>query len=180
VEPRSAQPEVIIFTGLPGTGKSTLAEKLARTVGAPSFAGDWLMGGLKPAHGALRLLSRPQYLDAWFGLLRTLVTRQLMLGQSAVVDDVVSDSQFALWRETADQFGARLYVVECVCSDEALHRARIEGRVRGIPGWHEVGWDHVERMRAEVRPPTVDRLTVDAVVPVEENFRRVLQYIATR
>jgi hypothetical protein len=101
-----------------------------------------------------------------------------MLDQSAIVDDIVSDSQFVLWRETADSFAARLSLIECVCSDTAVHRARIEGRVRGIPGWHEVGWDHVERMRAEVAPLTVDRLTVDAMDPVEENLRRVFSYIA--
>jgi predicted kinase len=173
-----ARPQLIIFTGLPGTGKSTLAEQVARTMQAPAFAGDWLMGGLKPAHAALARLDRSEYVAAWFGLLRTLVTRQLMLDQSAIVDDIVNDGQFALWRETAERFAARLSLVECVCSDEAVHRERIEGRVRGIPGWHEVGWDHVERMRAEVPPLTVDRLIVDATDPVADNFRRVLSYIA--
>jgi predicted kinase len=175
----SAQRQVIIFTGLPGTGKSTLAEQVARTVGAPAFAGDWLMGALKPAHAALAALDRSEYVAAWFGLLRTLVTRQLMFGQSAIVDDVVGESQAVLWRETAARFSASLYVIECICSDEVIHRARIEGRTRGIPGWHEIGWDHVERMRAEVHPLTVDQLTVDAMEPVEDNFRRVLDYIAT-
>jgi hypothetical protein len=91
---------------------------------------------------------------------------------------MVSAGQFELWRETAASFSARLFLIECVCSDEAVHRALIEGRARGIPGWHEVGWDHVERMRAEVVPLTVDRLTVDAMEPVEDNIRRVLGYIA--
>jgi predicted kinase len=178
VDAVGAEPQVIIFSGLPGTGKSTLAELVARTVRAPAFAGDWLMGGLKPAHAAIGELDRSDYVAAWFGLLRTLVTRQLMLGQSAIVDDVVSDDdQLALWRETAERFSAPLSLIECVCSDEAVHRARIEGRVRGIPGWHEVGWDHVERMRAEVVPLTADRLIVDAMEPIEDNLRRVLSYI---
>jgi predicted kinase len=173
-----ARPQVIIFTGLPGTGKSTLAERVARALRAPAFEGDWLMGGLKPAHAALARLDRSEYLAAWFGLLRTLVTRQLMLDQSAVVVDLVGDKQFAPWQETAENFAARLSLIECVCSDEAVHRARIEGRVRGIPGWHEVGWDHVERMRAEVLPLTVDRLIVDAMAPVDDNLSRVLSYLA--
>ena len=168
---------MIIFTGLPGTGKSTLAEQVARTVNAPAFNGDWLMGALKPAHAALATLERSQYVDAWFSLLRTLVTRQLMLDQSAVVEDVVSKSQLGLWRETAARFSARLFLIECICSDEAIHRARVENRTRGIPGWHEVGWDHVERMRAEVTPLTADRLTVDALEPADDNLRRVLGYI---
>jgi adenylate kinase family enzyme len=81
VDASGAQPQVIIFTGLPGTGKSTLAEQVARTVTSPAFAGDWLMGALEPAHAALGRLERSEYVAAWFSLLRTLVTRQLMLGQ---------------------------------------------------------------------------------------------------
>ena len=174
----SGQPIVVLFTGLPGTGKSTLAERLARAIRTPAFAGDWLMGGLKPARAAFGQLDRGQYSEAWFGLLRTLVTRQLMLDQGAIVDDVISAGQLELWQETADQFKAPLYLIECGCSDQVLHRSRIEGRARGIPGWHEVGWDHVERMRDEITPLTGDCLRVDAVDPLEDNFRRVLDYLA--
>lgn len=169
---------VVIFTGLPGTGKSTLAEQVARILRAPAFAGDWLMGGLKPAHAALAKLDRPDFRAAWFGLLQTLVVRQLMLGQDALVDDVIGPGQDLAWRETADRFAARLYLVECICSDEALHRARITSRIRGIPGWHEIGWDHVERMRAETPALTAERLVVDAVEPLDGNLRRVLAYIS--
>jgi predicted kinase len=143
-----AQPRVIVFSGLPGTGKSTLAEQVARTVGAPMFAGDWLMGALKPAHAALSKLDRSQYLATCYGLLGTLVTRQLMLGQSAVVDDVLRDREVVLWRETAAHLSASLFLIDCICSDEV------------IP------------------PLTLDRLTVDAIEPTEDNIRRVLDYIA--
>ena len=89
----NAQSRVVIFTGLPGTGKSTLAERVARTMGAPAFAGDWLMGALRPAHAAIGKLEPAEYEAAWFGLLRTLVIRQSMLGQDAIVDDLLSRSQ---------------------------------------------------------------------------------------
>lgn len=74
--------------------------------------------------------------------------------------------------------GARLVVVECVCTDEDLHRRRLEGRRRDIPGWHEIGWAHVERMRAEFRPFTGPHLTLDAVDRVEHNLRLLLEHLA--
>jgi predicted kinase len=170
-------PVVIAFTGLPGTGKSTLADGLAAAIGAPCFAGDWLMGALKP-HGLLNGLDRPTFLAMYVDLLGTLLTRQLMLHQSAVTDCLVTDAIAARWREIAERHGARFHVVECVCTDLEVHRSRIQGRNRGIPGWHEVGWDHVERMRTEFPPLTVERLTVDAMNPVEDNMRLVLRHIA--
>jgi predicted kinase len=175
VDATDVQAQVIIFTGLPGTGKSALAEQVARTVRAPAFAADWLMGAFKPA---LARFDRSEYLAARSRLLETLIIRQLMLGQDAVVDAVVSESQVAAWHDTAARFSAHWYLIECICSDEVIHRERIEGRIRGIPGWHEVGWDFVERMRGELPPLTGDRLTVDAMEPVADNVCRVLDYIS--
>jgi predicted kinase len=167
--------QVVIFTGLPGTGKSTLAEQVARTVRAPAFAADWLMGALTPA---LAKFDRSEYLAARSRLLETLIVRQLMLGQDAVVDALASESQVAAWHDAVAGFSPQWYLIECICSDESIHRERIEARIRGIPGWHEVGWDFVERMRGELPPLTGDRLTINAMEPVADNVRRVLDYIS--
>lgn len=160
---------VVVLTGLPGTGKSTLADGLARRMGAPAFTGDWLLGALAPL-GVLDDLDRPTLLSVYFGLLDSLVTRQLMLGQSAVVDAVLDDATAARWRENVERRGGRLLIVQCVCGDEVVHRTRVEGRRRDIPGWHEIGWDHVERMRAEFRPVGRPDLTLDAVDPLDRNL----------
>jgi len=169
--------QVVAFTGLPGTGKSTLAEALATETSTPAFAGDWLFGALKP-HGVLRGLSRPTFVAMYNDLLETLLRRQLMLGQSAILDCLVTDEVADRWQKAAAEYDARLTVILCVCTDESEHRRRLEGRTRGIPGWHEVGWDHVERMRAEFPPITGEHLTVDAMDPVNDNLRSVREYIS--
>ena len=166
------RPTVVVLTGLPGTGKSTLADELARRVGAPAFSGDWLLGALAPL-GVLDDLDRPTLLAVHEGLLDSLVARQLVLGQSAVVDAVLDDGTAARWRENVERRGGRLLLVQCVCGDDTVHRKRVEGRRRDIPGWHEIGWDHVERMRAEFRPLTAPDLTLDAVDPVPDNLARL-------
>jgi hypothetical protein len=101
-----------------------------------------------------------------------------MLGQSAVLDCLVNDEIAGRWQALVDGYQARLLAVECVCSDEGEHRRRVEGRRRDIPGWHEVGWDHVLRMRAEYPPLTVPHLTLDAMDPLEANLQRVLDHLA--
>jgi len=169
-------PDIVVFTGLPGSGKSTLAEVLAAETGTPAFAGDWLLGALRP-HGVLGGLSRAGFLAMYYDLLETLIRRQLMLGQSAIVDGLVDEKIAERWEKTAEEYDAQLFVVECVCSNETVHRERLDGRRRGIPGWHEVGWDHVERMRVEYPSLTREHLTVDAMDPLEENLASVREYI---
>ncbi|CAM3684222.1 AAA family ATPase [Occultella aeris] len=171
------RPVVVIFTGLPGTGKSTMADRTAVHLGAPAFSGDWLMGALQPAAGQLAHLDRDTHLRLYHSLLGSLLTRQLLLGQSAVLDCLVTPGVVEGWRSTATEHGADLRIIECVCSDVALHRSRVEGRVRGIPGWHEIDWAHVERMRAEFGVLGGEHLTLDAVVPMDRNFRRVCDHL---
>jgi hypothetical protein len=93
------------------------------------------------------------------------------------VDCLVNDEIADRWQVLAAEYGARLRLVECVCSDEGEHRRRLEGRSRGIPGWHEVGWDHVERMRSEYPRLGRERLVVDAMESLSGNLLRVGAYI---
>ena len=43
-----SQPTCMLITGLPGTGKSTIADQAAELLGAPVLAHDWAMSGLRP------------------------------------------------------------------------------------------------------------------------------------
>ena len=72
-----------------------------------------------------------------------------------------------------------LRIVEVQCPDEAVHRARVAGRVRDIPGWHEFDWAHVERMRLrwQAWPEGTDRLVVDSIAPLDGSLDRVIEYV---
>jgi hypothetical protein len=78
----------------------------------------------------------------------------------------------------AQEEGAPSLVVMTRCTDPELHRARIEGRERGIPNWYELEWDHVERARGEwVSPDDVD-LVLDAAASVSDNAEALRDALA--
>jgi hypothetical protein len=58
---------------------------------------------LKP-HGVLDRLDRPTFLAMDYSLLNTLVTRQLMLGQSAVIDCLINDDIAVQWHDNVARY----------------------------------------------------------------------------
>jgi len=170
--------KLIIFAGLPGTGKSALAEAVGRELGIPVFAKDWLEATLLGCELAPANQDRPLGM-AGYDLLSMLAERQLMLEQSAILDSVASTSSIRVtWQALADQYDAQRRVVECVCSDQELHRSRLGGRRRNIPGWHELERAEVERVRGYYVPWAEQHLVLDAVQPFETNLKTALAYCA--
>ncbi|MBC8171604.1 MAG: ATP-binding protein [Anaerolineae bacterium] len=171
---------LIALTGLPGCGKSTLAEAIARELSIPVFAKDWLEASLRQVglHDHPDCAAKLPY--AGYELLFTLARRQLHLGQSVILDSAASFGTIReRWQGLARDYHAQWRLIECICSDEALHRQRLTGRDRGIPGWHEFGYEEVIRVRQHYQAPQVGdrRLTLDAVQPVEDNIQAALAYI---
>jgi predicted kinase len=166
---------LIVVSGVPGTGKSTLADAVGRQTGIPVFAGDWLLGALTPFGGYHRDDLAPLADE----LLTTLATRQLALGQSAIMDSPSEDvATRTRWRSLAERVGAQFRVIVCVCSDRRLHQARLESRRRGIPGWHEGGrWANVARRVEEFPAWDQTILTVDAVNPLADNIAAAITHI---
>ena len=168
----------IVFSGLPGTGKSSLAEIICRRLGIPVFAKDWLEATLRRCGLGEDEASARAVGYAGYELLTTLALRQLRLGQSVILDSVASFERIReQWRRLAKEYGAEWHVIECVCTDESLQRHRLEERQRYIPGWHELEWAEVERVRRYYEPWEESRLIVDAVRPMEENVEAVLSYL---
>ena len=168
--------KLIVISGLPGTGKSSLAEAVGRHFGIPVFAKDWLEASLLTSELMPTKKEKPLGY-AGYELLTVLAKRQLMLGQSVILDSVAATKTIrAEWRKLAKRYQAEWRVIECVCLDESIHRARLKVRKRGIPGWHELDWSEVERVKKYYEPWRQEHLTLDMENPFEENFSKARAY----
>lgn len=170
-------PTLVLFTGPPATGKSTLADAAAAVLGAPVLGWDWAMAGLtgfEPIQAAMRGMDPPSYRSVGWSILWNLATAQLRRGASVVLDGVARAPEIARTRALAGAEGATSLVVATSCADPALHRSRVDGRIRGIPGWHELTWDHVAHVVASWELPADADLHLDAADPLETNTSRLL------
>ena len=142
-----------IFAGLPGTGKTTLARHLSRTLNAVHLRIDTIEQAIRDSGTTL---NGPEgYTVAY-----RLAADNLRLGL-----DVVADSVNPLhltrnaWRNVAAGAGCRAVEVEVICSDIAEHRARIDSRVSDIPGHPPLSWKDIEDRVYE--PWESSRLIID-------------------
>jgi predicted kinase len=168
--------KLIVFSGLPGTGKSTLAEAIGRELGIPVFAKDWLEATL--IRSELKPMNEEKSLGfAGYELLTVLAARQMILGQSVILDSVAASKTIRnTWHRLSDQYNADWRVIERVCSDESLHRSRLKDRKRYIPGWQELEWSEVERMKHYYVAWEGERLILDMTNPFTENLLNAKAY----
>ncbi|QKW21213.1 ATP-binding protein [Kitasatospora sp. NA04385] len=165
---------LIAMAGLPGAGKSSVAEELGRRLGAPVVSVDPIEAAMWRA-GVAR--SEPTGLAAYV-VAEAVADGVLALGQTVIVDAVnaVAEAR-AQWRALASRHGVPVAFVEVVCSDPAVHRQRLEGRSRGIEGFAEPAWESVERQRTEFAPWTDERLVLDSVVDLPRNIATALAHL---
>jgi predicted kinase len=149
--------KLIVLSGLPGSGKSTLAAALSQKLSAPVFSVDpieatmWRSG-----------ISNSQTGIAAYDIAATLAREHLALGHCVIIDAVNPiEAPRARWRNLAASHQTILTIIECICANEAVHRQRIEERVRNIEGMPDVTWARVQERRAEYEPWSDDRLVLD-------------------
>jgi predicted kinase len=169
------------MAGLPGSGKSTIAELIGETLSKPIVSVDpiessILRAGIDP--------DQPTGLAAYL-VAETLAESVIRAGRGLIIDAVNAvDPAREQWVNLAARMDEPLKFVEVVCSDPTVHRARLEARIRNLPHLTEPSWFAVEQSLDEYADWTgpsaeIERITVDSVEPLEVVVERVLAFLAS-
>jgi predicted kinase len=165
---------LIQICGLPGTGKSTLAARLAERrpvvlLGIDTIEAAMWRNGLTPEQTGV----------AAYSVAHAVALPHLRRGQTVVADAVSAVGPARQgWRGTAEHAGVPLRVVETVCPDPAEHRRRVDTRTSDIPGFPLPTWEQVETLattRYETRAD--DRLVVDTRRDPDACVQEILDYL---
>ena len=144
---------LISLSGLPGSGKSTIARQVALRLGAVWLRVDSMEQAIRAS-----ALAPPSVEDAGYRAAIAVAEDNLRLGLT-VVGDCVNPWMLTrdAWRNAGWRAGAHVLEVEIVCGDIGEHRRRIEARQADIPGLIAPGWRSVENRGLPALGPSSSR-----------------------
>ena len=132
-------PTLIVFSGLPASGKSSIARALAREIGAVWLRIDSIEQAIRDSGVVPGSLD-----DAGYRAAYAVAEDNLRLGRDVIADSVnpwmlTRDA----WRAVGLRAGARVVEVETICSDQNEHRRRVEARLSEVPNLMLPDWEAV-------------------------------------
>ncbi|WP_426623523.1 AAA family ATPase [Leifsonia sp. McL0607] len=166
-------PVLVVTAGLPGSGKSTIAEIVAGRLGATAISVDPIEAAiLKAGIDADQPTGLAAYLVA-----ERMAEQLLVSGQSVIVDAVNAVEPARLqWRDLAERCGVKLSVIETVCLDVHLHEERLSKRTDLTAAYAvEQSIDDYAEWRGAAA--SLPRITLDTSRPLGENVHAALAFL---
>lgn len=157
---------LVVMSGLPGSGKSTVARELARALEFSLFELDHIEAPILARFDGDAL--------GWGGyeILSALAEDNLSLGHSVVLDSVAwTNALREEWRMLAARHRARYRPIEVVVPDRELHRTRVTAR----PAKND--WRRIEAAVKLYEAWSSDRLVLDSSQPLDGLLADALEYV---
>jgi predicted kinase len=159
---------LIIFGGLPGTGKSMIASELARQFDAVYLRIDSIEQAIRDSGVVSQSLN-----DAGYRAGYAVAEDNLRSGRTVIADSVnpLKITRDA-WIGVADLAQVSAVEVEVVCSDPEQHKRRVETRASDVEGLRPPTWQEV--VSREYEPWERPHIVIDtASHSVAENVKRI-------
>lgn len=165
--------DLVIFSGLPGAGKSTLAHRLAQELRRPLLCIDDVIGEIPDDAGF-------SYWDSRIAILFDLIETQLEIGLDIIVDSVFMNMDRHHAQQLARKYDAHFLPIYVFVSDDYIWRERVEARFNASIHKDTADWEQIERQRQHFRAWEPDTaLFVDSLHPVDDNFKKVLDFVTS-
>lgn len=165
------QMKLILFSGLPGTGKSTLARRLARELRLPLLCIDDVIGDVPENAGI-------SFWDSRVAILLDVVKTQLEAGLSVIVESVFMNMDRYHAQKLARSYQARFLPVHVYVSDETVWKARVDARRRELSHSDVATWERIQHQRERFRKWEPDTaLFIDSLNAIERNYETVLNFV---
>lgn len=168
------KPILFILSGLPGSGKSTLSQFLAKKYKIPYIQIDTIEQGLRD-------LCHIEVVTEGYRLSYRIAAEHLRLGVHLVVDSCnpINLTRMA-WETVAKNNHSDFINIEVICSDKNEHRQRIETRMTEIENLTLPTWEDIENRI--FHPWESERIVIDtAHKSIEESQkeldRKILRYL---
>jgi hypothetical protein len=179
------RPWLLLTCGLMGTGKSTLAEALAKRLDLERLSSDVTrkrLAGVSPTARALTAYGEGLYSSEWteatYAALLQRAERLLARGRSVLIDASFQRARHRLQaKEGAQRTGAHFCLLESWCPEEEIRR-RMEARVGRAGAVSDGRWELVAQQRqafeAPLELPPQEHLRVDTTTDPEAAAGRVV------
>jgi predicted kinase len=130
---------LIIFSGLPGTGKSTLAKEISKHLKATYLRIDTIEQAIKSSS-----IGVDEIVDAGYLVGYSVAKENLSIGRTVITDSVNPiELTRKLWLTAAKEAKVDSVEIEVICSDKKEHQKRVETRSVDIPNLTLPDWQKV-------------------------------------